>query len=97
MPPNPAPIPVAPVENVATPLSEPAQQAAVPAAPPKVGRDRTVTDAAVAAAAGATDTWNATADAAAESGVAVGRKTQKGAVATAGAFARWGRRIASSF
>lgn len=94
-----APVAVAPAENVAAPLAapEPAPHAAVPAVAPNGGHNRTVSDAAVAAAAGATDAWNATADAAAETGVAVGRTTQKGAVATAGAFARWGRRIASSF
>ena len=86
---------VASSEGVAAP-SSPAEGAPLAAAP-ATRHDRTVTDAAVAAAAGATDAWNATANATAESGVAVGRKTQKGAVATAGAFARLGRRIASSF
>lgn len=92
-----APVAVNPAENVAAAPTEPAPQATAPAATPGVRHDPTVSDAAVAAAEAATDAWNATAGAAAESGVAVGRKTQKGAVATAGAFARWGRRIASSF
>jgi hypothetical protein len=91
-----APVSVNPPENVAAAPTEPAPQATAPATP-GVRHDPTVSDAAVAAAGAATDAWNATAGAAAESGVAVGRKTQKGAVATAGAFARWGRRIASSF
>ena len=71
--------------------------APAPVATPGVPRDHPVADAAVVVAAGATDVWSATSEAAAETGVAVGRKTQKGAVATAGAFGRWGRRIASSF
>jgi beta-lactamase regulating signal transducer with metallopeptidase domain len=81
----------------ATPLPQPPARPASPGAAAGSGHERTVTDAAVAAAAGATGAWNATADAAAEAGIAVGHKTQKGAVATAGAFSRWSRRIASSF
>jgi beta-lactamase regulating signal transducer with metallopeptidase domain len=87
--------PAPPVEPIAATAAVvlPAAQVATPDVP----RDRPITHAAVAAGAGATNAWNATAEAAAETGVAVGQKTQKGAVATAGAFARWGRRIASSF
>ena len=90
-----API-VAPAENVAAAPTEPTPQAATAAATPG-SHDRTVTDAAVVAAAGATEAWNAAAGSAAQTGVAIGRSTQKGAVATAGACARWGRRVASSF
>jgi len=92
------PAPVAAAENVAAAPAptETTPPAASPASTPG-SHDPTVTDAAVAAAAGAADAWNVTAGAAAKSGAAVGRTTQKSAVSTAGAFTRWGRRIASSF
>jgi beta-lactamase regulating signal transducer with metallopeptidase domain len=89
--------PAGPAERVSVRVPQPAPQAPLPETTPNLRQERTVTDAAVAAAAGATGAWNTTTDAAAQTGVAVGRTTQKGAVATAGAFARWGRRIASSF
>ncbi len=87
------PAAVAPAEHGAASVPAPAS---APSAP-NLRQERTVTVAAVAAAAGAADAWNATAGAAAQTGVSVGRQTQKGAVATAGVFARWGRRVASSF
>jgi len=77
--------------------AETTPQAGSPTGTPGAAHDPTVTDAAVAAAAGAADAWNATASAAAKSGAAIGRSSQKRAVATAGAFTRWGRRVASSF
>jgi beta-lactamase regulating signal transducer with metallopeptidase domain len=96
-PPDTTPVAVARAENGTAFLPEAEPQAASPTSAPNDRQERSVTGAAVAAAAGATDAWNATTDAAAQTGVAVGRTTQKGAVATAGAFTRWGRRIASSF
>jgi beta-lactamase regulating signal transducer with metallopeptidase domain len=93
------PVVVAPAENVKASAApaETTPQAGSPTGTPGAAHDPTVTDAAVAAAAGAADAWNATASAAAKSGAAIGRSSQKRAVATAGAFTRWGRRVASSF
>lgn len=100
------PVAAPPAEQAATTsAAAPAQlstdMAPAPTGAPHAPPDRTITDvaveAAVGTATGATEAWNATTDAAATTGVAVGRGTQRGAVKTAGAFARWGRRIASSF
>src|SRR5690606_20281993 len=79
-----------------------ASQAASPlidqgAATPASVRDRTVSAAAVATAVDAAHVWNTTTKAAAQSSVGAALTTQKGAVATAGAVARWGRRMVSSF
>jgi hypothetical protein len=76
-----------------TPPLRPLERADLYAFAPSLIASNTATVAAGPGAAEAKQLWTAAADA----GVAVGRGSQKGAVATAGFFTRMSKRIAGSF